>query len=137
MFLDELKDAQKSNPHYTFVGTMTQMEKSNRAWDEETGFINEAMLVKYIGDLTLPIYYIAGPREMVYAMLEMLMKVGVNDDNIRTEEFSGYWVGVRDAWNRRKIAAIPKVSKGYLAPVRRAHTRAAVFGVICLIGEVS
>ncbi|MDY0251029.1 MAG: FAD-dependent oxidoreductase [Pseudomonas sp.] len=90
VFLDELKDAQKSNPHYTFVGTMTQMEKSNRAWDGETGFINEAMLVKYIGDLTLPIYYIAGPREMVYAMLEMLMKAGVNDDNIRTEEFSGY-----------------------------------------------
>ena len=90
VFLDELMDAQKANPNYTFVGTMTQMEKSNRAWEGETGFINQAMLAKYIGDLTLPIYYIAGPREMVYAMVEMLIQAGVDADNIRTEEFSGY-----------------------------------------------
>ncbi len=90
VFLDELVKAQKKNPNYTFVGTMTQMEKSQRSWDGETGFINEAMLVKYIGDITQPIYYVAGPRGMVHAMLEMLLQAGVNDDNIRTEEFSGY-----------------------------------------------
>lgn len=90
VFLDELLDAQKTNPNYTFVGTMTQMDKSNCAWEGETGFINEDMLLKYIDDLTVPIYYLAGPRAMVHAMLEMLMKAGVDDDNIRTEEFSGY-----------------------------------------------
>ena len=90
VFLDELMQAQKTNPNYTFIGTMTQMEESNRAWDGETGFINEAMLLKYIDDLALPIYYLAGPRAMVHAMLEMLLKAGVDDDNIRTEEFSGY-----------------------------------------------
>lgn len=90
VFLDELMGAQKTNPNYTFVGTMTQMEKSARPWDGETGFINEAMLTRYIGDLTQPIYYITGPRGMVHAMLEMLLQAGVDDDNIRTEEFSGY-----------------------------------------------
>ena len=90
VFLDELMAAEKLNPNYTFIGTMTQMEKSERVWDGETGFINQAMLEKYIGDLTQPIYYITGPRGMVHAMLEMLLQAGVNDDNIRTEEFSGY-----------------------------------------------
>ena len=89
-FLDELTEAQKSNPNFTFVGTMTEMEKSGRPWHEETGFITKAMLLKYIGDLTLPIYYLAGPSAMVTAMRQTLNGAGVNDDNIRTEEFSGY-----------------------------------------------
>lgn len=89
-FLDDLVAAQKENPNYTFVGTMTQMEDSKHAWQGETGFITQAMLQKYISDLTLPIYYVAGPRAMVDAMRTLLSKAGVNDDNIRTEEFSGY-----------------------------------------------
>lgn len=89
-FLDELTEAQKENPNYTFIGTMTQMEKSRRVWHGETGFITQAMLLKSIGDLTLPIYYVVGPRAMVHAMREILNEAGVNDDNIRTEEFPGY-----------------------------------------------
>ena len=89
-FLDELREAQEKNPNYTFIGTMTEMEKSNRQWDGETGYINKAMLEKYIGDLTLPIYYVAGPASMVTALRKALNEAGVDDDNIRTEEFSGY-----------------------------------------------
>ena len=89
-FLDELMEAQKDNPNYTFIGTMTQMEKSSRAWHGETGYITKSMLLKHIGDLTLPIYYIVGPGTMVHAMRDILNEAGVNDDNIRTEEFTGY-----------------------------------------------
>jgi ferredoxin-NADP reductase len=89
-FLNELMEAQEKNPNYKFVGTMTEMEKSSRNWDGETGYITKPMLVKYIGDLTLPIYYIAGPAAMVAAMRKTLNEAGVDDDNIRTEEFSGY-----------------------------------------------
>jgi ferredoxin-NADP reductase len=89
-FLDELTEAQKKNPNYTFVGAMTEMENSAQKWDGETGYITRAMLVKYIGDLTLPIYYVAGPPSMVTAMRKILNEAGVDDDNIRTEEFSGY-----------------------------------------------
>ena len=48
------------------------------------------MLVKYIDDFTLPIYYIAGPAAMVTAMRKTLNEAGVDIDNIRTEEFPGY-----------------------------------------------
>ena len=89
-FLDELTEAQEENPNYTFIGTMTHMEKSSRAWHGEIGYITQAMLLKYIDDLTLPIYYIAGPQAMVQAMRGILNEAGVNDDNIRTEEFTGY-----------------------------------------------
>jgi ferredoxin-NADP reductase len=89
-FLDELLNAQRQNPNYTFVGTMTEMEKSDQKWDGETGYITKAMLEKYVGDLTLPIYYLAGPASMVTAMRKTLNEAGVDDDNIRTEEFSGY-----------------------------------------------
>jgi ferredoxin-NADP reductase len=83
-------EPQKKNAYYTFVGTMTKMEKSSREWRGEIGYINKAMLLKYVGDLTLPIYYVDGPPAMVNAMRETLGEAGVDDDNIRTEEFSGY-----------------------------------------------
>jgi ferredoxin-NADP reductase len=89
-FLDELIEAQEKNPNYTFVGTMTEMKNSGSGWHGETGYINKAMLEKHVGDLTLPIYYLAGPASMVRAMRKLLNETGVDDDNIRTEEFSGY-----------------------------------------------
>jgi len=89
-FLDELTRVQTENPNYTFVGTMTQMEKSQRPWHGETGYINKEMLAKYISDLTSPIYYIVGPPAMVDALRNVLNDAGVNTDNIRTEEFTGY-----------------------------------------------
>jgi ferredoxin-NADP reductase len=89
-FLNELEEAQEKNSNYSFVGTMTEMEKSTRKWDGETGYITKHMLVKYLGDLTLPIYYIAGPAAMVTAIRKTLNESGVDDDNIRIEEFSGY-----------------------------------------------
>ena len=89
-FLDELTEVQKENPNYTFVATMTQMEKSHRPWHGETGHIDKGMLAKYIGDLTSPIYYVVGPPAMVDALRSVLNAAGVNTDNIRTEEFTGY-----------------------------------------------
>ena len=89
-YLNELMQPREKNPNYSFVGTMAEMEKSGREWHGETGFISKAMLMRYIADLTLPIYYIDGPAAMVDAMRKLLNEVGVDDDNIRTEEFSGY-----------------------------------------------
>ena len=72
------------------IGTMTDMARSNRIWRGETGFINQEMLAKYIGDLAAPIYYIAGPPKMVEAMQKALSYAGVDSDDVRAEEFAGY-----------------------------------------------
>jgi len=89
-FLNDLIEAEKENPNFTFVGTMTEMENSDREWHEETGYVNKEMLSRYVDDLALPIYYLCGPASMVAAMRKILNEAGVDDDNIRTEEFSGY-----------------------------------------------
>jgi ferredoxin-NADP reductase len=89
-FLDELTAAQSANPHFTLVATMTKMEKSSTPWQGETGVIDKALLTKFLNDLTIPIYYITGPPEMVNAMQKMLTQAGVKTANVRAEEFSGY-----------------------------------------------
>jgi ferredoxin-NADP reductase len=89
-FLDELAEAQKRNPNFTLIGTMTEMEKSSQVWRGETGYVTQAMLLKSVHDLSLPIFYISGPPAMVAAMRKVLDDSGVKGDKIRTEEFAGY-----------------------------------------------
>jgi ferredoxin-NADP reductase len=89
-FLDDLQKAEKQNPNYKFIGTMTDIRKSKRPWQGESGYITEEMLRKWVRDLNGPIYYMAGPPGMVAAMRQMLSTSGIGDDDIRTEEFTGY-----------------------------------------------
>jgi ferredoxin-NADP reductase len=69
---------------------MTKMEDSRQVWRGETGLINKEMLARYLQDAVAPIYYIAGPAGMVKGLHTMLNEAGVDDDDIRTEEFVGY-----------------------------------------------
>ncbi len=89
-FLDELTQAQSENPNFTLIATMTKMKDSAQPWQGETGVIDKAMLLKHLGDIATPIYYISGPPAMVGAMQKMLGEAGVRSSNIRAEEFSGY-----------------------------------------------
>ncbi|HZA95578.1 MAG TPA: hypothetical protein VE421_05525 [Burkholderiaceae bacterium] len=41
-------------------------------------------------DLSSPIYYIAGPPAMIEAVRQTLNHAGVDDDDIRSEDFFGY-----------------------------------------------
>jgi ferredoxin-NADP reductase len=89
-FLDDLIQAEQENPNYSLVATMAEMEKSRHSWDGATGYISRELLENTIDDLSQPIYYIVGPFAMVQDMRDILASAGVDDDNIRTEEFSGY-----------------------------------------------
>lgn len=89
-FLDELQALQQKNPHFVFVGTMTQPEKSSRAWKGETGYITAALLSKHLANIGSPIYYVVGPPGMVTALRTMLKEARIEDQDIRTEKFAGY-----------------------------------------------
>lgn len=78
----------KENQNFIFIPVYTDTPETE--WSGESGYIDDAMLKRYILDIAIPIYYLSGPVGMVKAMREMLMKAGANEDNIRTEEFSGY-----------------------------------------------
>jgi ferredoxin-NADP reductase len=88
--LSELTKAEQENPNFTLVGTMTEMERSGAAWNGEAGYIGAEMIAKFVSDLDRPIFYISGPETLVAAMRKVLDELGVKDDKIRTEEFSGY-----------------------------------------------
>ncbi len=89
-FVEEFRHLATRTPWFTFVPTMTKMDHSREAWTGETGHITKAMLDHYVEDLTAPIYYSTGPASLVAAMRKTLNDAGVDDDNIRTEEFTGY-----------------------------------------------
>ena len=89
-FLAELQELSKEHANFTLIATMTDLEKSKIPWDGERGLINKAMLVKFLGELAGPIYYIAGPPALVAGMRTMLNEAGVDEDDLRSEDFSGY-----------------------------------------------
>jgi len=89
-FLDELTALQKQNANFHLIATMVEMDKSKQSWNGERGFIDAAMLQRHLPELNGPIYYIAGPPAMVAAMRDMLATAGVDEDDIRTEDFAGY-----------------------------------------------
>lgn len=89
-FLHELQDLQGKLPNFTLVGTMTQPEHSHVSWTGETGYVDQAMLMRHLQGIDSPIYYIVGPSAMVSGFRSMLVKAGVREHDIRTEEFIGY-----------------------------------------------
>ncbi len=89
-FLAELQELARQHPGFTLVATMTDAAKSGSAWNGEKGYISADMLRKHVGNLAGPIYYIAGPPGLVSAMKEMLNQAGVDEDDVNSEDFSGY-----------------------------------------------
>jgi len=89
-FLDELQRLARENENLRLVATMTRMGSSSRSWDGRTGPIDDALLAQIAGELASPVYYVAGPPSLVEAMRLDLNDVGVDDDDIRSEEFYGY-----------------------------------------------
>ena len=96
-FLDEFRGLARENPNFTFVPTMTQMGSSHLHWQGETGHLDNAMVLRHLnpGKSTAnnparPIYYIAGPPRMVAAMHAILDEAGIDDDEVRIEDFAGY-----------------------------------------------
>jgi ferredoxin-NADP reductase len=89
-FLITLQTLETTNPNFRLICTMTEMSKSNKEWKGETVLIGKEMLSKHLAVLQGPIYYIAGPPPMVAATRQTLVRAGVEDYDIRAEEFSGY-----------------------------------------------
>jgi len=78
----------EDNPNFTYIPVAS--DAAPNGWQGERGRVNEAMVRKYVPDLTKPIYYLSGPEGMVKAMRQLLVSMAVNEDAIRTEEFTGY-----------------------------------------------
>ena len=86
-----LKDFEQWRGHasnFKFIPTITQL--GDASWPYERGRVDAAMIKKHIPPLAQQIYFVAGPTTMVFATKETLIKAGVNEANIRSDEFYGY-----------------------------------------------
>lgn len=78
----------QSNLNFSYVPVLTK--ETTEDWTGERGAVNLELLQRHVPDMTQPIYYLSGPEGMVKAMRQLLVDAQVNEDNIRTEEFTGY-----------------------------------------------
>lgn len=79
-YIDDLTQLAAQNPNFTFVPVYTEKE----------GHVNADLIKRHVPDLASPKYYLSGPEGMVKAMRSLLIEIGADEDNIRTEEFEGY-----------------------------------------------
>lgn len=86
-FLDELLELERSNPNIRIVATMT----GDPGWEGERRRIDEDLLRDLLGDeLRTSTYLLAGPPPMVEGVVETLQRLGVPEDQVRPDRFSGY-----------------------------------------------
>ena len=89
-FIDDLWQLERDNPRFRFVPTLTRPTNPGLSWNWKTGHISSEMLFAQVGHARDPIYYVAGPPDMVAAAIQTLGNAGVDEDDIRTQEFAGY-----------------------------------------------
>ncbi|MFT3848983.1 MAG: FAD-dependent oxidoreductase [Propionivibrio sp.] len=89
-FLGELQAHASAHPSFTLYATMTDMAHSTQAWSGATQHIDAAFVQRVTAQLPAPIFYVSGPPGLVQAMRQTLLQAGVDEDDMRSEEFFGY-----------------------------------------------
>ena len=88
-YLEELRELEQRLDGFRLVLTMTGMRDSD-GWKGETRRIDPDMVREVSRGLPRPHYYIAGTPDMCEAMRQMLDDMGIDDEDIHSEDFTGY-----------------------------------------------
>jgi len=89
-FLAQLQQWERQNPAFRLLATMTQMNHSSQAWDGHAKPVDGDFIKSAIEPLPSPVFYVSGPPAMVQAMQATLAAAGIDEDDVRSEEFYGY-----------------------------------------------
>lgn len=89
-FLAELQQHARSNPRFQLLATMTDMARSAQLWNGHAQRIDSNLVGLVAKDLSNPVFYISGPPRLVEAVRQTLADAGVDEDDVRSEEFYGY-----------------------------------------------
>lgn len=87
-FRKDFEELTTENENFQYIQVFSE-EKVNGENIEE-GRMTTEILKRHLENTQTPKYYLAGPQGMVKAMREMLVNEGIDEDNIKTEEFPGY-----------------------------------------------
>ena len=89
-FHEEFVQLAETCPSLMYVPTMTQADKSRQAWSGERRYVNADFLRDHIGNLSAPIFYLAGPPGLVAGLSKVVIEAGADASRVRSEEFAGY-----------------------------------------------
>ncbi|MBI3980587.1 FAD-dependent oxidoreductase [Candidatus Microgenomates bacterium] len=85
-YLEELKSLEKEIPRFRLVLTMTKQD----SWQGEKRRIDGEFVKKYLSDYRHRQFFIAGPPAMVEGTKKELLHLGIGEEKIKTENFTGY-----------------------------------------------
>lgn len=88
IFYEELRELELRNANIKVIYTLTKEE--NFYSGLETGRINEEMIKKYAQNYIDSKFFIVGPPAMVDAMIGTVKSLGISEEKIIKENFSGY-----------------------------------------------
>lgn len=92
-FMENFMTWKEQAPNFVFVPTVSLLDEYERfksGWNGHVGRIDWPLIQNSCDISTQAIFYAAGPPAFVKAMVTMLSANGILEENIRTEEFSGY-----------------------------------------------
>ena len=88
VFYNEIKGIEKKNSAIKIIYSLTNEKKLSS--DFEKGRIDENMIKKYVQNYSSSHFFIVGPPAMVESMFEIVVKLGISEEKIFKEDFSGY-----------------------------------------------
>lgn len=89
VFRNEFERLPQENANVRVMMTATAPGDGG-GWKGETGRIDADKIHKFVDDIPNSIFFTCGPPPMVQAMDELLKTMGIPEERIRIEKFSGY-----------------------------------------------
>jgi ferredoxin-NADP reductase len=89
-FLTELQELERRQESFRLIATMTRMDGSNRPWAGRVGRIDRELIDIVKKGAATAVYYVTGSSSMVAYLRLLLADAGIDDDDVRSEEFHGY-----------------------------------------------
>lgn len=85
-YFTELKDLERRLKNFKLIFTMTDDDN----WTDQTGRINKEIITRHVKKPESSLFFIVGPEKMGQTIEEYLIDLGIDDDNIKREDFAGY-----------------------------------------------
>jgi len=89
-FHDEFLRIAEAHTKFKYIPKTTHADKSRQPWVRLRRYVDADFLREHIGDIMTPIFYIAGPPDMVAGISKAVIEAGTDSARVRSEKFEGY-----------------------------------------------
>ncbi|WP_156103611.1 ferredoxin--NADP reductase [Deinococcus sp. YIM 77859] len=76
------------NPLFRVIHTLTR--EPGTCWSGQRGRVDAALIQQHVVDLDRAVFFLCGPPGLVRGLHATLNELGVTDERIRSEDFTGY-----------------------------------------------